>query len=626
MEITESTPTLAISKNNSSKPPTLLKAWIDKHLIGVMAGAASVSLIFFSGSIWNTWNAYQGFTKVITKQLELQHLSDEIIYLDEVLTMSARMAASTGNYKWEQRYNDHVSPLDQAIKEVIEIAPSYKEDIAKTDQANQTLIGIETQAFQLVREQKPQEALQLLLSPEYDANKQIYSQAIEKIVDNIQAEVEKNRTIYGHNLRLSLIFSGVSFPIFLISWGGVIWAVRSYIKERDTAQQELLKSQTSLLDLNKDLEEKGKLLYEAEQVTRIENETLQNDIAHLLDIVSAVEQGELTVQAEVNERLTGIVADTFNRLIEELAKVLIQVLSTAVQVTEKAQISEQIAQQVAQRANAQSDSVNQILDLSENVQISVNASSQEVQQALLSLSTLQEIVTQGTTAITQLREGIEILSSGNERIIQQMKTLGEFVGLADQFVAEQSEIAQQTQILALNASLVAARAAGQQSSSALLGVAREFEGIAEQVSQLAGATSEGLNVLEQRTQQIHRVVSSVDAEVQNLGNLVEGFREGVQQSRQLFETVETVTLQAMGAGSAVTQANNQIVEATQKTVTAMEDIAGLAQATADLAQNSLVQSEVMKNLSARLLQRIQFFQLPEVAEADNAPLLPPSHN
>jgi hypothetical protein len=42
----------------------------------------------------------------------LQQLSDEIIYLDEVLTMSARMAASTGNLEWENRYRTFEPKLD----------------------------------------------------------------------------------------------------------------------------------------------------------------------------------------------------------------------------------------------------------------------------------------------------------------------------------------------------------------------------------------------------------------------------------------------------------------------------------------------------------------------------------
>ncbi|WP_013322117.1 methyl-accepting chemotaxis protein [Gloeothece verrucosa] len=620
MGITESTAQLGVS-DTLSKPPNPLKAWVDKNLVVLLGGAATVSLALFGVSAWNTRNAYQNFNSVIVKQFELQSLSDQIVHLDEVLTMSARMAASTGNSKWEKRYNDNVQPLDQAIKEVIELAPNYKADIATTDQANQKLIALESQSFDLVREQKQQQALQVLLSAEYDTNKAIYKEGIDGVVNKIQAQVKQKRLEYGQNLLLALIFTGFSGPTLLISWGAVIWAVKSYIRERDTAQKGLLQSQNALLELNQDLEEKGQLLESAEQATRQENEVLQNDIAHLLDIVSAVEQGELTVQAEVNDRLTGLVCDTFNRLIEELAKVLIQVLSTAMQVTEKASVSEQIAQQVADGAEVQSSSVSQILQLSENIQTALGASSAQVQLALDSLSTLKQVVNSGTDAISQLRQGIEVLQSGSERIIQQMKTLGEFVGLADQFVAEQSEIAQQTQVLALNASLVAARAAGQQSSTALVGVAREFEGIAEQVSQLAVSSSEGLSVLEQRTRQIHTVVSSVDAEVQNLGSLVGGFREGVQESNALFEQVEVVTEKAMGAGNAITDANHQIVVATARTVKAMENIAGLAQTTASLAQNSLVQSEVMKNLSAQMLATIQFFQLPEAPSHEDALLM-----
>ena len=50
----------------------------------------------------------------------------------------------------------------------------------------------------------------------------------------------------------------------------------------------------------------------------VESEFLQQEVSHLLDVVSDVEEGNLTTQAEVSDRTTGLVADIFNRLIERL--------------------------------------------------------------------------------------------------------------------------------------------------------------------------------------------------------------------------------------------------------------------------------------------------------------------
>jgi twitching motility protein PilJ len=226
---------------------------------------------------------------------------------------------------------------------------------------------------------------------------------------------------------------------------------------------------------------------------------------------------------------------------------------------------------------------------------------------------LSAAVGEGKTAIASLSQGIDVLQQGTDRIIQQMKTLGEFVGLADQFVQEQSQIASMTQILSMNAALVAARAAEQRNPKQFANVAREFESIAGQVSKLAQQTNDGLSMLEQRTGQIHNVVSGIDREVQSLGGLVSSFNQGVEQSERVFQNVQSVASESLEAGKAIASSSQEIANISQSTSSALQDVAQLAQKTAQLTQNTRSQSSAIGALSAQLLQRIKFFQLPASA-------------
>ncbi|NJP20586.1 MAG: hypothetical protein HC763_18085 [Hydrococcus sp. CRU_1_1] len=354
---------------------------------------------------------------------------------------------------------------------------------------------------------------------------------------------------------------------------------------------------------------------EQRQTVEAESQVLQDDIGQLLDVVSAVEDGNLTVQAPVTDRVTGLVADTFNRLTEELAKVLGQVVGASRQVFQSASNLEEIATAVATNVDRQGQEVTQVLTLSEQVEHSAQNVTQQLQRSIQALLDLSATVLDGQTAMTELTQGTETLRQGSDRIVQQMKTLGEFVGLAEQFVQDQSQIASQTQVLALNASLVAARAAEQQNPRQFAVAAKEFEAIADQVSKLAQLTNDGLSLLEQRTTQIQNVVSMVDAEVQNLGGLVGGFTQGVEQSTQVFNNVRSVTTDAVRSGEAVAQSNQDIISSVQSTATAMRGIADIAQRTAKLTQDARSQSEVMGKLSTQLLERVEFFRLPaEVLE------------
>ncbi|GAB4383747.1 MAG: hypothetical protein Kow00121_46150 [Elainellaceae cyanobacterium] len=346
----------------------------------------------------------------------------------------------------------------------------------------------------------------------------------------------------------------------------------------------------------------------------LESEFLQEEVSHLLDVVSEVEEGDLTTQARVSDRTTGLIADTFNRLIERLTDVLTQVVEAAQQVSTSANQQKQMADRVATNTEQQAQAVSQVLYLTGQVEQEAEASVQQVQTTTASLQTMQTAIEQGQEAITKLMQGIEVLQAGTDRIVQQMKTLGEFVGLADQFVQDQSQIASLTQTLALNASLVAARASEQRDPRQFSVVAREFDSIANQVSRLAQQTNEGLMTLEQRSAQIHSVVSIIDSNIQNLGGLVRGFTEGVDQSNQVFTNVQVVSEAAVQAGSAVAQANQTIVNAAQSAAEVGREIAELATKTALLSQQTRSQSEEMDTLSNQLLQSIRFFQLPSMIQ------------
>ncbi|NMF60783.1 methyl-accepting chemotaxis protein [Pseudanabaena yagii] len=350
-----------------------------------------------------------------------------------------------------------------------------------------------------------------------------------------------------------------------------------------------------------------------------EAELMEEEVGNLLDVVSSMEEGDLTVEAQVNDRATGLVADTLNRLREKLIEVISSVLGTAQQVAQGASDLEALAQTVVLNTAEQAQSVAQGQALTAQVAAIAQRSSEQVSVANQSLQGVRDTVTSGQTAIDNLTESISVLQTGSAQIVQRMKTLGEFVGLAEQFVQDQGQIAQLTQVLALNATLVASRAAEQKDPNQFAGVAREFEAIAGQVNDLATQTNEGLTVLQQRTSQIQTVVTAIDAEVQNLSGLVSGFTTGVESSQFAFHSIQIATEEVVQIGQTITDSSLEITEAAGSTASYISEIAQLADRTADLTRAARQQAEAMGNQAQQLLQGIQFFRLPEgVAYTNNA--------
>jgi len=348
----------------------------------------------------------------------------------------------------------------------------------------------------------------------------------------------------------------------------------------------------------------------AQVEAEVQNNIFQEEISHLLDVVSELEMGDLTAKAEVSPHATGLIADTLNRLSEQLAEVIAAVLQTAQQVTLRTDRLEQLAIAVSQNAEQQEALVVQArLGIEDVNQLAQDAAKQAI-AANKAVQRVRSAVRQGEEQIIYLTASIESLQAATVQMVQRIKNLGEFVALAKQFVLDQKRLASLTQVLATNASMVAARALEQRDPEQFVSVAREFEAIASQVNNLATQTNQGLVVLQQRTGFVDVVVSGIDQDVRDVNSLVSDFTNSVNSSEQSFTNIATVTEELAEIGVAVTDSSRSIAEAVKFSLASIQDIEAIAERSASQAQFTRDQSGKMGLLARQLLERVQFFRLP----------------
>ncbi|NLY01306.1 MAG: response regulator [Rhodopirellula sp.] len=193
---------------------------------------------------WLSWGLYRSYQIVkVTKQrnFRIEQLRGTIIYLDEVLTMSARMAVATGDLAWEERYRRHEPKLEQAIEEAMATAPqAYRgRNAMETDAANARLVAMENEAFDLVRQQRLEEAHSLLFSSEYEAQKGSYARGMQELADSLSASsiailaAEQRRTYSSILLAVSVT------GILLVGWLFVLRAMRGWRAALWKAHDEL---------------------------------------------------------------------------------------------------------------------------------------------------------------------------------------------------------------------------------------------------------------------------------------------------------------------------------------------------------------------------------------------------
>src|ERR1035437_3229531 len=135
----------------------------------LFAGAFVISLVTTVSSGWQSWQMHNRFDEMSAKHIDLVRDIGQIMLFDEVLTMSARMAAATGDFSYEKRYDDFDLQLTSQIDNVRADLPEAEIAlfVVESDVANLALVKMERQAFARTHQGKRQEATALLTSAEY---------------------------------------------------------------------------------------------------------------------------------------------------------------------------------------------------------------------------------------------------------------------------------------------------------------------------------------------------------------------------------------------------------------------------------------------------------------------------
>jgi twitching motility protein PilJ len=167
-------------KARAATPLEQLVSWARRNLLlTMMAIGCVVMLALLAGAMaWTTYRNYRVIETIELREMRVQELRGQILYLDEVLTNSCSLAAVTGEPRWEERYRRFLPELDSAINEAIELVPDTKSELAGVDQANAALVRLEDQAFALVRQEQLGRAWELLNSDEYRSIKREYADGL----------------------------------------------------------------------------------------------------------------------------------------------------------------------------------------------------------------------------------------------------------------------------------------------------------------------------------------------------------------------------------------------------------------------------------------------------------------
>lgn len=197
-----------------------------------------LTIVTFAGCGWIVLKARRN-VKVFTDRVSrVEELRGTIVNLDEVLTMSARMAAATGDSRWEERYRQFEPQLNAAIEETLHLAnyPAGAGATTTMNEANLKLVEMENRAFALIRAGRREEARQALFSLEYETQKRLYAEGETALIIKIRQEFDDS---FRNDQRVDLLVIVAALVVGVISVLAWFLAVRGVQRWHMTLEQSV---------------------------------------------------------------------------------------------------------------------------------------------------------------------------------------------------------------------------------------------------------------------------------------------------------------------------------------------------------------------------------------------------
>jgi len=344
----------------------------------------------------------------------------------------------------------------------------------------------------------------------------------------------------------------------------------------------------------------------------------QDAILRLLDELGNLAEGDLTVQASVTEDITGAIADSVNYAIEALRDLVSTINNTSGLVAGAVQETSAIADRLAKSSEIQARQIENasatVTQMAHSMETQMAHSMDDVSSKTASSAEVAEksvgIAHEGGDRVRRTINGMNAIREHIQDTSKRIKRLGESSQEIGDIVALINDIADQTNILALNAAIQASADAAIQASAAG-DAGRGFAVVADEVQRLAERSSNATKRIETLVKTIQADTNEAVISMEKSTAEVVGGAGLAEKAGEALEEIEKVSANLAELIDEISKSAGQVSEMASRVSTAMISINEITGQTAESSVSTASAIGKLNQLARELRQAVADFRLPE---------------
>jgi twitching motility protein PilJ len=328
-------------------------------------------------------------------------------------------------------------------------------------------------------------------------------------------------------------------------------------------------------------------------------ESLQRSITDLLNTIKEVARGDLTIRGKVTNDALGNVVDSVNFMLDNFTKVLERVRKAAIDVSASANQILEAADDMTAGATQQDQEITNTSSAVEELTVSMKQVSNNAEASAEAARRALDAAEQGNRAVRDTLEGMQRIRASVQATAKKIKSLGDRSLEISEIINVINDITEQTNLLALNAAIEAARAGE---------AGRGFAVVADEVRKLAEHSRSA-------TKDIAALIKAIQAETNEAVVVMEeGTREVevgaglADQAGKALEAISSVVRQSAELVQEISLASKQQVRGTEGVANAMQIISGITRQTTQGARQTASTVGNMVKLSEQLNEALAQFR------------------